>query len=151
MVVACSTFPSHISLRIFSLKNNVLENITFHSGTSVKKKQKKQHYSSPSSSVDPGTFVFCPEVSPLKRYHDCFPCNRKYSFLCTKTGTQSEQNTTCRPYSHLITCYSINVHLCIRGGVTKIFSYPVRSGGIGRGLLKSSLPTNQYVCSIPFP
>lgn len=33
---------------------------------------------SSSSSVDPGTFVACPQGSLLKRYHDCFPCNKIY-------------------------------------------------------------------------
>lgn len=33
---------------------------------------------SSSSSVCPGTFVACPEGSLLKRYHDCFPCNKIY-------------------------------------------------------------------------
>lgn len=124
-------------------------------------KKKQQHRASPSSSVDPGIFVFCQQVSRLNWYHDCFPCNRKYSFLYTVTGTQ---NTTCPLYVKLcpnnLKLYSINVVQTVNQAnhiyayveeKHKTLSYPWRSGGIGRGLSKSSLPTNQYVFSIPFP
>lgn len=56
-----------------------------HQFKKTKQNKKQQHRVSPSSSVDPGIFVFCQRVSPLKRYHECFPCNKKSSFLQSKT------------------------------------------------------------------
>lgn len=101
-----------------------------------KKSWKKQII--PSSSVDPRTFVFCQSVSLLMRYHDCFPWNRKMR-RCTMQHTQT--STFCA----MIEC----VPVCRREDLRS--SYPWRSGGMGRGLLKSSRPTNQYVFSTPFP
>lgn len=58
----------NFSFARLSVYSFTLKNLTFHSGTSIKKGQ-----ASPSSSVDPGISVFCQQVSPLRRYHDCFP------------------------------------------------------------------------------
>lgn len=56
--------------------------------TKEKEKNKNKHHASPSSSVDPRIFAFYRRESPRERFHDCFPCNKKFSFI-------TERNTIC--------------------------------------------------------
>lgn len=67
----------------------------------TKNKKSQQHQVSPSSSVDPGIFVFCQQVSPLKRYHECFPCNKKSSFLQSRTWNTVYSN---RSFNYMKLC-----------------------------------------------
>lgn len=79
----------------FNCKTNFLfGDISLKKGTKQNKTIKQQHQASPSSSVDPGIFVFCQLVSLLKQCHDCFPCNKKSSFLQSRTQSTIYTNIT---------------------------------------------------------
>lgn len=75
---------------VFILQKNVFTSRSVRQTT-----KEKSRKTNPSSSVDPGTFVFYQQVFPLKRFHDCFPCNNnKLSFITVVNVLFKEMNGT---------------------------------------------------------
>lgn len=80
----------HLCMVCFHSSKNVISSRSV--GPITKEKTRKTN---PSSSVDPGTFVFYQQVFPLKRFHDCFPCNNnKLSFITVVNVLFKEMNGT---------------------------------------------------------
>lgn len=53
--------------------------------------KEKSTKTNPSSSVGPGTFVFCQQVFPLKRFHGCFPYNIQKLYFNIVLNTLSKE------------------------------------------------------------